>query len=44
VDVDTAAGDVSGHQDVFGSGLQVGQSELSLLLALATVERASVEL
>ena len=44
MDVDTTTGHVSGHQDVFGAGLQVGQGKLSLFLALATVKCASVEL
>lgn len=44
VDVDTSPSHVGGHQDVLGSSLQVGQSKLSLLLALATVQRASIVL
>ena len=44
LDVDTSTSDISGHQDIFGSCFEVGESELSLLLALATVQRASIVL
>lgn len=44
VDVDAASGHVGGHQDVFGAGLQVGEGELTLLLAFAAVQGAGVVL
>ncbi len=44
LDIDTSTSNVSGHQDVFGSCLEIGQRKLSLLLAFATVQRASVVL
>lgn len=44
MDVDTAAGHVRGHQDVLGPSLQVGEGELSLLLAFAAVQGAGVVL
>lgn len=44
MDVDTSAGHICSHQDVLGAGLEVGEGKLSLLLALATVERASIVL
>lgn len=44
MDVDTSTSNVGGHQDVFGSGLEVGERELSLLLTFAAVQRASVVL
>lgn len=44
LDVDTSTSNVCGHQDIFGSCLEIGESELSLLLAFATVQRASIVL
>lgn len=44
MDVDTSTRHVCGHQDVFGSGFEVGESKLSLLLAFAAVQRASIVL
>jgi len=44
VDIDTSASDVRGHQDVFGSRLEVREGKLSLLLAFAAVQRAGVVL
>lgn len=44
LDVDTSSGDVCGHQDVFGSSFEVGEGELSLLLAFTAVQRAGVVL
>ena len=42
LDVDTTSGHVGSHQDVLGAGLQTRQSELTLLLPLATVQRGGV--
>lgn len=44
LDVDTTTSHVCGHQDVFGSGFEVGEGELSLLLAFTTVQRAGIVL
>lgn len=44
MDVNTSTSNVRGHQDVFGSSLEVGERKLSLLLAFATVQRARVVL
>lgn len=44
VDIDTSTSNVGGHQDIFGSCLEVGERKLSLLLAFATVQRASIVL
>lgn len=44
LDVDTSPSDVRGHQDVFSARFEVGQGELSLLLALPAVQRAGVVL
>lgn len=44
MDVDATSGHVRGHQDVLGPGLEVGEGELSLLLALPTVQGAGVVL
>ena len=42
LDVDTTPGNVGGHQDVLGAGLQTRQSELTLLLPFATVQRRGI--
>ena len=42
LDVDTTPGNVGGHQDVLGAGLQTRQGELTLLLPLATVQRGGI--
>lgn len=44
MDINTSTSNVCGHQDIFGSCLEVGKCKLSLLLAFATVQRASVVL
>lgn len=44
VDIDTSTSNICSHQDVFGSCLEIGQRKLSLLLAFATVQRASIVL
>lgn len=44
LDVDTSTSDVCGNQDVFSSCFEVGQGELSLLLAFTAVQRAGVVL
>lgn len=44
LDVNTSTSNVCGHQDIFGSCLEVGESKLSLLLAFATVQRAGIVL
>lgn len=44
VDINTSTSNVSGHQNVFGSCLEIGKCKLSLLLAFATVQRASIVL
>lgn len=44
LDVDTSTGDVCGNQDIFSSRFKVGEGELSLLLAFATVQRAGIVL
>lgn len=44
LDVDTAAGHVRRHQYILGSRFQIGQSKLTLLLSLATVQSTSIEL
>lgn len=44
VDIDTTTSNVCGHQDIFGSCLEIGERKLSLLLAFATVQRASIVL
>lgn len=44
LDIDTSPSNVCGHQDIFGSRLEIGKRKLSLLLAFATVQRASIVL
>lgn len=44
LDINTSTSDVSGHQNIFGSCLEIGKCKLSLLLAFATVQCASVVL
>lgn len=44
LNVDTTTSHVRRNQDVLGSRLKVGQGKLTLLLTLATVQSASVEL
>ena len=44
LDVDTSTSNVRRHQDIFGSRFEVGERKLSLLLAFATVQRASIVL
>lgn len=44
LDIDTSTSNVCGHQDIFGSCLEIGERKLSLLLAFATVQRASIVL
>lgn len=44
LDVDTSTSDICGHQDVFGSSFEVGEGELSLLLAFTSVQCAGVVL
>ena len=43
LDVDTTTGDVGGHEDVLVSGLESGQSALTLFLTFATVKCRRVE-
>lgn len=44
LDVDTTARHICSHQDVLGPSLEVGQCELSLLLAFPTMQRTSIVL
>lgn len=44
LDIDTSTSNVCGHQDIFGSCLKIGERKFSLLLAFATVQRASIVL
>lgn len=44
LDINTSTSNVCGHQDIFGSRFEVGERKLSLLLAFATVQRASIVL
>lgn len=44
LDIDTTTRNVCGHQDIFGSCLEVGERKLSLFLAFATMQRASIVL
>ena len=44
LDIDTSTSNVCGHQNIFGSRLEVGKGKLSLLLAFATVQCAGVVL
>lgn len=44
LDIDTSTSNIRGHQDIFGSRLEIGESKLSLLLAFATMQRAGIVL
>lgn len=44
LDINTSTSNVCGHQNIFGSCLEIGKRKLSLLLAFATVQRASIVL